>query len=336
MKRLFLGLVGAAGLAAASLAQAPAAKADTSLLNASFDVGRELYADINPAFQAYWKSKAGEDVSIEQSHAGTSKQARSILEGMQADVVTFNQAPDIDTLVAGGAVQAGWEQKFPANASPYYSFPAFLVRAGNPKHIKDWSDLARDDVQVVFPNPKTSGNARYTYLAAYADALQRNGGDQAKAQEFVKTVFSHVPVFDTGGRGATTTFVERETGDVLITFEAETRGIAKQYGTDKYEVVVPQTSLKADFPVAVVDKVVDAKGTRKTAEAYLNFLYQPECQDIIARHFYRVNDEAVAKKYADQFPDVKLLTVDDVFGGWAKVNKEHFAKGGILDTLFVH
>jgi sulfate transport system substrate-binding protein len=335
MKRFFLGLVGAAGLVGALLAPAAGARADTSLLNASFDVGRELYAAINPAFQAYWKAKTGEGVTVEQSHAGTSKQARSILEGLQADVVTFNQVTDIDTLVTGGLVQPGWEKKFPANASPYYSFPAFLVRAGNPKHIKDWSDLARDDVQVVFPNPKTSGNARYTYLAAYADALQKNGGDQAKAQEFIKKVFSHVPVFDTGGRGATTTFVERETGDVLITFEAETRGIAKQYGADKYEVAVPQTSLKADFPVAVVDKVVDAKGSRKAAEGYLNFLYQPECQDIIAQHFYRVNDATVAKKYADQFPEVKLLTVDDVFGGWAKVNKEHFAKGGILDTLFV-
>ncbi len=333
MKRLVLGLVSAAGIFAGSVAPA---LADTSLLNASFDVARELFAEINPAFQTYWKGKTGETVTVEQSHAGTSKQARSILEGMQADVVTFNQATDIDTLVQGGVVQAGWEKKFPNEASPYYSFPAFLVRAGNPKHIKDWSDLIRPDVQVIFPNPKTSGNARYTYLAAYADALQKNGGDQAKAQDFVKQLFAHVPVFDTGGRGATTTFVDRETGDVLITFEAETRGIQKQYGADKYDVIVPPASLQADFPIAVVDKVVDAKGTRKAAEGYLGFLYQPEGLDILAKHFYRVHDEAVEKKYADQFPAVKLLTVDAVFGGWAKVNKEHFAKGGILDTVFVN
>lgn len=333
MKRLVLGLVSAAGIFAGSVAPA---LADTSLLNASFDVARELFAEINPAFQTYWKGKTGETVTVEQSHAGTSKQARSILEGMQADVVTFNQATDIDTLVQGGVVQAGWEKKFPNEASPYYSFPAFLVRAGNPKHIKDWTDLIRPDVQVIFPNPKTSGNARYTYLAAYADALQKNGGDQAKAQDFVKQLFAHVPVFDTGGRGATTTFVDRETGDVLITFEAETRGIQKQYGADKYDVVVPPASLQADFPIAVVDKVVDAKGTRKVAEGYLGFLYQPEGLDILAKHFYRVHDEAVEKKYADQFPAVKLLTVEAVFGGWAKVNKEHFAKGGILDTVFVN
>jgi len=331
MKCLLLGLVATLGLLFCSVG--PVA-ADTTLLNASFDVARELFVDINPAFQAYWKGKTGEAVSIEQSHAGTSKQARSILEGMQADVVTFNQSTDIDTLVQGGAVQAGWQQKYPNDASPYYSFPAFLVRAGNPKNIKDWPDLIRSDVQVIFPNPKTSGNSRYTYLAAYADALQKNGGDQAKAQAFVKELFAHVPVFDTGGRGATTTFVERETGDVLITFESETRGIQKQYGADKFQVIVPPTALKADFPVAVVDKVVDAKNTRKVAAAYLDFLYHPEAQDIMAQHFYRVTDPAVAQKYATQFPAVKLLTVDDVFGSWQKVSKEHFAKGALLDTLF--
>ncbi len=336
MKRFLLGLVGAIGLLAGSSAPVIPAGADASLLNASFDVARELFVDINPAFEAYWKGKTGETVTIEQSHAGTSKQARSILEGMQADVVTFNQATDIDTLVQGGAVQPGWEKKFPNDASPFYSFPAFLVRAGNPKQIKDWPDLIRPDVQVIFPNPKTSGNSRYTYLAAYADALQKNGGDQAKAQDFVKQLFAHVPVFDTGGRGATTTFVERQTGDVLITFEAETRGIQKQYGADKFEVVVPPSSLQAEFPIAVVDKVADAKNTRKVAEAYLDFLYQPEGQDILARHFYRVNDPATAQKYADQFPAVKLLTVDQVFGGWQKVSQEHFAKGAILDTLFVN
>jgi sulfate transport system substrate-binding protein len=332
MTRSFLALAFVAGL----FGGAAGAQAQTSILNASFDVGRELFADINPAFQTYWKGKTGQDVKVEQSHAGTSKQARSILEGLQADVVTFNQATDITALEKGGAVKPGWQTAFPNGASPYYSFPAFLVRAGNPKGIKDWGDLARDDVQAVFPNPKTSGNARYTYLAAYAYALKANGGDQEKAKAFVKTVLSHVPVFDTGGRGATTTFVERETGDVLITFEAETRGIQKEYGDKGFVVVVPPASLKADFPVAVVDKVADARGTAELAKGYLDFLYQPAGQEILAENFYRPTLAEVAAKHADQFPAVTLATVDEVFGGWDKVNAEHFASGGILDSVFVN
>lgn len=330
MKRSFLALVLAAGL----FGGAAVAKAETTILNASFDVGRELFADINPAFQTYWKEKTGQDAKVEQSHAGTSKQARSILEGLQADVVTFNQATDITTLEKGGAVKAGWQAAFPNGASPYYSFPAFLVRAGNPKGIKDWDDLVKPGVQVIFPNPKTSGNARYTYLAAYAFAKNKYGAD--KADDFIKKLFANVPVFDTGGRAATTTFVERGTGDVLITFEAETRGIAKEYGDKGYEVVVPPSSLKADFPVAVVDKVADARGTAELAKGYLDFLYQPAGQEILAAHFYRPTLADVAAKHAGQFPAVTLVTVDDVFGGWDKVNAEHFASGGILDTVFVN
>lgn len=299
------------------------------LLNASYDVGRELFAAENQAFVA-----AHPGVTVDQSHAGTSKQARAIVEGLQADVVTFNQVTDVDFLVKNGFVSADWQKALPNGASPFYSLPSFLVRAGNPKNIKDWSDLVRNDVALIFPNPKTSGNARYTYLAAYAYAKGANGGDEAKAQDFVRALFNHVPVFDTGGRAATTTFVERGLGDVLITFEAETRGIAREYGTDEYEAVTPSISLLADFPVAVVDKVADAKGTRSLAKTYLDFLYTPEGQTIAAEHGQRVHDTAVAKRFAADFPNVKLLTVDDAFGGWDKVQADHFAPGALLDQLY--
>lgn len=325
MKRLLI-----LGSALAALMSAPAfAQAPTKLLNASYDVAREVFAAENQAFV-----KAHPGVSIDQSHAGTSKQARAIVEGLEADVVTFNQVTDIDFLVKQGFVSADWQKDFPNQASPFYSFPSFLVRAGNPKGIKDWSDLARDDVKVVFPNPKTSGNARYTYLAAYAYAREKFGGDDTKAQEFVKKIFDNVPVFDTGGRAATTTFVEREIGDVLITFESETRGIAKQYGKDKVESVVPELSLLAEFPVAVVDKVVDKRGSRELAKSYLDFLYTEEGQRIAAEFGHRVHNEKVAGEFKDQFPAVRLVNVDTVFGGWNAIQKEHFASGGVLDTLY--
>lgn len=318
------------GAALAALLSAPVPGwSQEKLLNASYDVGRELFAAENEAFTA-----AHPGVTVDQSHAGTSKQARAIVEGLQADVVTFNQVTDVDFLVRNGFVSAGWKDEFPNKASPFYSLPSFLVRAGNPKAIKDWSDLVREDVAVIFPNPKTSGNARYTYLAAYAYAKAANGGDDAKAQDFVRTLFDHVPVFDTGGRASTTTFVERGQGDVLITFEAETRGIAKQYGTDKYELVTPSVSLLAEFPVAIVDKVADARGTRDLARSYLDFLYTPEGQTIAAQNGQRVHDEAVAKRFAAEFPQVKLVTVEDAFGGWEKVQSEHFAAGALLDQLY--
>ncbi|MBD9386955.1 thiosulfate ABC transporter substrate-binding protein CysP [Agrobacterium sp. AGB01] len=300
-----------------------------TLLNASYDVAREVFAAENEAF-----IKAHPGVTVDQSHAGTSKQARAIVEGLEADVVTFNQVTDIDFLVKQGFVSADWQKDFPKNASPFYSFPSFLVRAGNPKNIKDWDDLARDDVKIVFPNPKTSGNARYTYLAATAYAKEKFNGDEAKVEGFVKKIFENVPVFDTGGRAATTTFVEREIGDVIITFEAETRGIAKQYGTDKFESVVPSVSLLAEFPVAVVDKVVDKRGSRELAKSYLDFLYTEEGQKIAAEFGHRVNNEKVAAEFKDQFPAIRLVTVDDVFGGWDKVQKEHFASGAVLDKLY--
>jgi len=301
------------------------------LLNASYDVSRELFEDINPAFAAAWKAKTGEAVTIRQSHGGSSKQARSVVEGLPADVVTFNQETDVELLQKQGLIGANWRQRLPNNASPYYSLPVFLVRQGNPKKIEDWSDLVAKGVSVVFPNPKTSGNGRYTYLAAYAYALDANKGDQAKAKEFVTRLLANVPVFDTGGRGATTTFVERNIGDALITFESEVTAIRREYGKSLLEAVTPSLSLRADFPVAVVDKVVDKKGTRNIATAYLEYLYSPAGQETIARKYNRVNDKTIAAKYQSQFPTVKLVTVQEVFGGWDAVIKTHLADGGILD-----
>lgn len=318
------------GVALAGLFAAPAhAQSADKILNASYDIARELFADINAAFVAKNPGK-----TVDQSHAGTSRQARAIVEGLDADVVTFNQVTDIDFLVKNGFVSDDWQADFPNQASPFYSLPSFLVRAGNPKNIKDWNDLARDDVQVIFPNPKTSGNARYTYLAATAYAKEAFGGDEQKVLEFIDKIFDNVPVFDTGGRAATTTFVEREIGDVLITFEAETRGIAKEFGEDKFELVVPSVSLLAEFPVAIVDKVADKRGSRELAKAYLDFLYTTEGQTIAAERGHRVNEPAVAAQYKEQFPDVRLVTVEDVFGGWAKVQEEHFASGALLDKIF--
>jgi sulfate transport system substrate-binding protein len=311
-------------------------KAPGEILNVSYDIARELFAQLNPVFAAEWKAKSGQALEIKQSHAGTSKQARSIMEGLPADVVTFNQFLDIQVLADRKFVAADWQKKFPNNASPYYSLPAFLVRKGNPKNVKDWSDLVRPDVKSVFPNPKTSGNARYTYLAAYAFALEQNKGDKAKANEFVKKLLANVPVFDTGGRGSTTTFVEREIGDVLLTFEAETNGIRREYGDKGFELVTPSLSLLAEFPVAVVDRVAKKRGSEQVAQAYLTFLYSEPAQEILAKNFNRVHHPKVQEKYKAQFPALKLVTVDDVFGGWAKANKEHFAEGGILEQVFTN
>ncbi|MBB6092863.1 sulfate transport system substrate-binding protein [Povalibacter uvarum] len=306
------------------------------LLNASYDVSRELFDDINPAFIAQWKAKTGEEVRIRQSHGGSSKQARSVADGLPADIVTFNQVTDIELLEKRGLVATGWRQRLPHGASPYYSLPVLLVREGNPKRIRDWSDLVQPGIQVVFPNPKTSGNGRYTYLAAYAYALDRFKGDRTQATAFVGKLLANVPVFDTGGRGASTTFIERGIGDVLVTFESEITAIRKEYGKSKLEAVTPSLSLRADFPVAVVDKVVDKKRTRKAATAYLEFLFSPQGQDIIAKHYNRVDDPAVSHRYAQQFPSVKLVTVDQALGGWEAVSKEHFADGGILDRALLN
>lgn len=314
------------------LAASGAASAQTTLLNASYDVAREFYKDYNAAFVANYKKTTGKDVKIDQSHGGSSAQARAVADGLDADVVTMNTSTDIDFLANAGVVAKDWPKRFPYNASPTTSTMLFLTRNGNPKGIKDWDDLVKPGVQVIFPNPNTSGNARYTYLAAYAFAKNKYGAD--KADDFIKKLFANVPVFDTSGRAATTTFVERGTGDVLITFEAETSSIRDIAGKDKYEVIVPPTSVLAEFPVTVVDKYADKHGTKALATAYLEFLYSPEGQDIEAKGYNRVADTNVMAKYKDKFPEVKLYRVEDEFGGWDKLNAEHLNAGAKLDQLF--
>ena len=321
----------AAAITTLALAATPVLAQPTDLLNASYDIARELFEAENAAYAA-----SGATVAVNQSHAGSSAQARAILEGLPADVATFNQVVDIEKLVEGGFVSADWATEFPNNASPFYSLPAFLVRAGNPKGIQDWGDLAAEGVQVIFPNPKTSGNGRYTYLAARAWAEEEYAGDGAQVEAFLTKLFANVPVFETGGRAATTAFTERGLGDVLITFEAEVLAVRNQLGADKYEAVVPSVSLLSEFPVAIVDKVVDSRGSRDLAKAYLDFLFTPEGQEIAAANFHRVNDETIAAAHAADFPEVRLVTVEDAFGGWAKVSEEHFAEGGLLDRVFLN
>ena len=335
MSKLIHGLVVAGALAGALFAT-PVLAQPTDLLNVSYDIGRELYEEINAAFVPYYEAQTGVQLTVNQSHAGSSAQARSILEGLQADLVTFNQVTDVARLASEGFVSADWQTEFANNASPYYSLPAFLVRAGNPKNIEDWDDLAREDVRVIFPNPKTSGNGRYTYLAARAYASEAFGGDQAQVEAFLTKMFDNVPVFETGGRGATTAFAERQQGDVLITFEAEVQAISRLLAADGYEVVVPSVSLLAEFPVAVVDRVADARGTQEIAQSYLNFLYSPEGQEILASNFNRVHDPDVIAAHAEDFPEVRLVTVEDVYGGWEKASAEHFAEGGLLDRVFLN
>ena len=326
-----IAMIAAAALAAGSAARA----AVGDILNVSYDVSRETFADINPAFQASWKAKTGQTITVNQSHAGSSAQARAILEGLKADVVTFNQVPDVQILHdKGELIPANWRGRLPNRSSPFYSVPAFLVRAGNPKGIKGWEDLVRPGVGVVIPNPKTSGNGRYSYLAAYAYELDKTK-DTAKAKEFARKFLANVVVFDTGGRAATTSFTEKGQGDVLVTFEAEALGTAAQAGPGKVQVITPAVSLLAEFPVSVVDKVVDQRGSRQVAEAYLRFLYTAPAQTILARHFYRVSDKSVAAGFRGQFRPTRILTVEQTLGGWDKVAREHLAAGGLLDQVFV-
>ncbi len=321
-------------LAGLAIVSAGPAHADTTLLNVSYDVSRELYKEINPAFVAHWQKTAGEKLTINQSHGGSSKQIQSVINGLEADVVTMNQAADVDVLARSSLASADWRKAFPNAAAPYTSATIFLVRKGNHKGIKDWNDLARAGVSVVIPNPKTSGNGRYTYLAAWGYALGK-GGNDAAAKDFVAKLFANVPVFDGGGRGATTTFTQRGIGDVLVTFENEAVLIDSEVGGDKFDVVYPSVSIDASAPVAIVNKVVDKKGNRKQATAYLNFLYSPEGQEIIAKHYFRPRDPAVAKKYAARFPAIKTFTVEEKFGSWEAVQKTHFADGGIYDQIAV-
>ncbi|TXH36280.1 MAG: sulfate ABC transporter substrate-binding protein [Rhodospirillaceae bacterium] len=327
------GIFGAAVLATAQLT-GPPALAETSLLNVSYDPTRELYKAYNEAFAKHWKATTGEDVTIESSHGGSGKQARSVIDGLEADVVTLALAYDIDEIsTQGGLIDPAWQKRLPDNSTPYTSTIVFLVRKGNPKNIKDWPDLVKNDVQVITPNPKTSGGARWNYLAAWGYALKANNGDEAKAKEFIGQLFKHVPVLDTGARGATTTFVQRGIGDVLIAWENEAFLALKELGKDQFELVVPSMSILAEPPVAVVDKIADKHGTRKVAEAYLQYLYSPEGQEIAAQNYYRPRDPKVAEKYASSFPKVSLFTIDE-FGGWQNAQKTHFADGGVFDQIY--
>jgi len=304
-------------------------------LNVSYDPTRELYQDFNKAFAAKWKKQGGQEVVFKQSHGGSGKQARGVIDGLEADVVTLALAYDIDELHdKANLLPENWQKRLPHNSSPYTSTIVFLVRKGNPKHIKDWHDLVKPGVAVITPNPKTSGGARWNYLAAWAYALKQKGGNEAKAKAFIKELFAHVPVLDSGARGATTTFVQRGQGDVLLAWENEAFLAVNELGKDKFEIVVPSVSILAEPPVSVVDKVVDRKGTRKLAEEYLKYLYSPEGQEIAARNYYRPRDKKVATKYAKVFPKVKLVTIDDTFGGWRKAQKTHFADGGVFDQIY--
>jgi len=315
----------------AASAALPAFAADPTLLNVSYDVARELYKQINPAFIAAQKAK-GQVVTINQSHGGSSKQIGAVIGGLEADVVTMNQATDVDQLATSGLTPADWRSRFPNGAAPYSSTMTFLVRKGNPKGIKDWADLARPGVQVILPNPKVTGNGRYSYLAIWGSVIA-NGGTEAQARELVTKVLTNVPVLDGGGRGATTTFTQRGIGDVLVTFEAEVELIENEFGKGNFEQVNPSISIETDAPVAIVDKVVAKKGSASLAKAYLDFHWSPEGQEIIAKNNFRPRDPAVFKKHAQRFANIKLFTVDQTLGGWAKVSKQHFADGGSFDQV---
>ena len=317
----------------AALFAAPVFAAGLSLLNASYDPTRELYAEVNKAFSTKWKSETGDTLTIKASHGGSGKQARAVIDGLQADVVTLALAYDIDAIAEKGLLAKDWQKRFPDNAAPYTTTIVFLVRKGNPKAIKDWADLIKPDIQIITPNPKTSGGARWNYLAAWGYALKQYGSED-KAKAFVEGLYKQVPILDTGARGATVTFVERGQGDVLLAWENEAFLSVKEFGSEKFEIVTPSTSILAEPPVAIVDKVADKRGTRAAAEAYLNFLYSKEGQEIAAANFYRPRLKEVADQHMSQFPKLELFTIDDVFGGWQKAQKTHFADGGVFDQIY--
>ena len=332
MKTLGLALILAGAAAPALKLEAPK---PVTLLNVSYDPTRELYEDFNKQFAGYWKNKTGQDVTIRQSHGGSGKQARSVIDGLEADVVTLALAYDIDQIAEkAGTLPADWQKRLPDNSSPYTSTIVLLVRKGNPKGIHDWGDLAKPGLSVITPNPKTSGGARWNYLAAWAWALRQPGGNEAKAKDFVSRLYKNVPVLDAGARGSTTTFVERGIGDVLIAWENEALLAIKELGPGKFEVVAPSLSILAEPPVAVVDKVARKHGTTEVARAYLEYLYTAEGQEIAARHFYRPRMPTVAAKYGNQFPKMTLVTVDEVFGGWKKAQATHFADGAFFDQIY--
>jgi len=329
-------LVTAALAASLNIGALGGARADTTILNVSYDPTRELYKDFNAAFVKHWKEETGEDITVQASHGGSGKQARAVIDGLDADVVTLALESDINAIVEAGKIKPDWRSKFEFNSSPYTSTIVFLVRKGNPKGIKDWGDLVKEGVEVITPNPKTSGGARWNYLAAWAWAHHQFGGDEEKIKEYIAELYQHVPVLDTGARGSTTTFAQRQLGDVLLAWENEAFLVAKEFGEDNFDTVIPPRSILAEPPVAIVDTVVDAKGTRKIAEAYLNYLYSPEGQLVAARNFYRPSKpDLVPEEELKRFPEVKLITIDDpIFGGWAKAQPYHFGDGGVFDQIY--
>lgn len=322
LPQLFAGLLLAASVHA------------TPLLNASYDVARDFYKDYNPMFQKYWKGQTGENLEIKQSHGGSSKQVRAVADGLEADVVTMNQATDIEFLAEKGLVAKDWAKRFPNNASPYTSTMVFIVRKGNPKALKDWPDLVKPGLQVILPHPKNTGNGRYSYLAAYGYALKQPGGNDTKARQFVGALLKNAPLFAAGGRDATTTFMQRGIGDVLVSFESEAELIAKEFGRGNFEVVYPSLSILAEFPVALVETVVDKKSTRKQAAAYLNYLWSKEGQENAAQNYLRPRDAELLKKYSAQFPAIKTFSINEVFGGWSKAAATHFKDGGSFDQIY--
>lgn len=313
----------------------PGVAQEISILNVSYDPTRELYGEVNPLFAKHWREKAGQEVTIKQSHGGAGKQARAVIDGLEADVVTLALAYDIDMMhEISQLLPHDWQTRLPSNSTPYTSTIVFLVKKGNPKEITDWSDLLRDGVQVITPNPKTSGGARWNYLAAWAYALHNNGNDEAKAKDFVRRLFKNVPVLDSGARGSTTTFVERGIGDVLLAWENEALLVVNTLGKGRFELVVPPTSILAEPPVAVVDKYAQKHGTQAVSQAYLEFLYTPQVQQLVAKHFYRPRDESVAKEFAHVFPKLALFTIDEALGGWQAAQQQHFSDGGVFDQIY--
>ncbi|MFD2612190.1 sulfate ABC transporter substrate-binding protein [Paenibacillus gansuensis] len=325
---------GNAGKENAAQGSTSQAKGKVELLNVSYDPTRELYEAVNESFAAYWKEESGQTVTIKQSHGGSGKQSRAVIDGLKADIVTLALGYDIDSIASKGLIKEDWQQRLQDNSSPYTSTIVFLVRKGNPKGIKDWADLTKDGVEVITPNPKTSGGARWNYLAAWGYASKQFGGDETKIKEFMNKLFANVPVLDSGARASTTTFVERGLGDVLIAWENEAYLSVNELGKDKFEIVYPSMSIVAEPPVAVVDKNVDKNGTREVAEAYLEYLYTEEAQVIEAKNYYRPRLASVAEQYAEQFPDIPMLTIDQDFGGWAEAQQKHFADGGTFDEIY--
>ena len=329
-----VSLAGCGAKQEAAADKGKAAAAPVEILNVSYDPTRELYKEFNTAFAAYWKQKTGQTVTFKQSHGGSGKQARSVIEGLEADVLTLALADDIDEVQKAGLISADWQKRLANNSTPYTSTIVFLVRKGNPKNIKDWDDLVRSDVAIITPNPKTSGGARWNHLAAWGYALKKYNNDENKAKEFLTQIYKNVPVLDTGARGSTTTFVERGIGDVLLAWENEALLATIELGKDKFDIVAPSLSILAEPPVTVVDKNVDKKGTKEVATEYLKYLYSDQGQEIAAKNFYRPRNEAVAKKYAAQFPKLTLFTIDEALGGWAQAGKKHFGDGGIFDQIY--